>query len=131
METLMLDTCFLIDQQRELRRKEPGSIYSFLKRNERACFVLSTVAWGEFLAGFPSPQHPAVMAVRARVELVGLTEITAEFYGKLYRNLKDEGSMIGSNDLWIAATAMAHSLPLVTCNHQVFSRLKGLELVSY
>lgn len=50
-------------------------------------------------------------------------------YGDQYRSLASQGELIGSNDLWIAATALAHELPLATGNLQEFERVRGLKVV--
>ncbi len=52
-------------------------------------------------------------------------------YGRLYRELQERGSPIGANDLWIAATALVHELPLVTRNLDGFGRVPDLEVVRY
>jgi len=56
---------------------------------------------------------------------------TSWAYGQRYRYLKDNGLLIGANDLWIAATAIVHGLPLVTRNPSHFRRVPGLSVVSY
>ena len=52
----------------------------------------------------------------------------ALIYGKLRANLASTGTPIGSNDLLIAAIALANDLILVTHNVREFSRVKGLKL---
>jgi len=52
-------------------------------------------------------------------------------YGQLYRYLKGQGRMIGVNDLWIAATALVHSCPVVTANDEHFRRVPDLEVLIY
>ena len=52
-------------------------------------------------------------------------------YGRIYRHLSDNGLLIGANDLWIAATALAHGLPLVTRNDRHFRRVAGLHVIGY
>jgi tRNA(fMet)-specific endonuclease VapC len=52
-------------------------------------------------------------------------------FGKAYRFLQTNGLLIGTNDLWIAATALAHGLPLVRRSSAHFSRVPGLEVLAY
>ncbi|MDD1418204.1 type II toxin-antitoxin system VapC family toxin [Dolichospermum sp. ST_sed1] len=48
-------------------------------------------------------------------------------YGRIRAELSSKGIMIGSNDLQIAAIAMANNLILVTHNVKEFSRVNGLQ----
>jgi tRNA(fMet)-specific endonuclease VapC len=52
----------------------------------------------------------------------------ADAYGSLRADLEREGRPIGPNDLLIAATALSHSLTLVTHNTSEFSRVPGLKV---
>jgi tRNA(fMet)-specific endonuclease VapC len=42
-----------------------------------------------------------------------------------------KGHLIGTNDLWIAATAIVHGMPLVTNNREEFERVPGLVVLTY
>ena len=55
----------------------------------------------------------------------------ADAYGSIRADLEREGRPIGPNDLLIAATALAHSLTLVTHNTSEFNRVPGLSLVDW
>ena len=50
----------------------------------------------------------------------------AEIYGRIRAQLSGQGLMIGSNDLWIAAHALAGNYTLITDNEREFSRIDGL-----
>ncbi|WP_204211884.1 PIN domain-containing protein [Corynebacterium urinipleomorphum] len=51
--------------------------------------------------------------------------------GKLRFELESIGQPIGSNDLWIAAQAVANDLVLVTANDGEFSRVLSLKLENW
>jgi len=52
-------------------------------------------------------------------------------YGQSFRHLQGSGRLIGSNDLWVAATGLTYRLPVVTRNVEHFRRVPGLEAESY
>lgn len=62
-----------------------------------------------------------------RVEIINHDLYTAEFYAKIYLDLKKKGKPIPTNDIWIAAVAMQHSLALVSYDKH-FSAVEGLVL---
>jgi tRNA(fMet)-specific endonuclease VapC len=60
------------------------------------------------------------------LEIVPFDAEAARHYGRLRRELKLAGCPIGSNDLLIAAHALALAATLVTNNVREFSRIDGL-----
>ena len=50
---------------------------------------------------------------------------TAELYGRIWADLAARGTMIPQNDIWIAATALQHGMPLATSDTH-FERVDGL-----
>lgn len=55
----------------------------------------------------------------------------AEEYGQICAALAAEGSIMGANDLLIAAIARANDATLVTHNSKEFQRVPGLRLVDW
>jgi predicted nucleic acid-binding protein len=49
-----------------------------------------------------------------RVRMVNLDEETAARYAVILNSLRDAGTPIPTNDIWIAASAMQHGLQIVT-----------------
>jgi predicted nucleic acid-binding protein len=128
---LILDTTVLIDLQRERRAGGDGPAHALLARDPDIELFLPAVALGEFAEGFDDPDHPVLRIARELHVLLPVDEHTALEYGRITRRLRDAGELIGSNDLWIAATALRHDLPLATGNAAHFRRVKGLEVVGY
>jgi tRNA(fMet)-specific endonuclease VapC len=128
METnLCLDTTFLIDLEREKRR--PARATQFLSQRSAATLWIPVIAWGEFLEG--EVDAARVVAVRASLNVLPITEEIAAYFARISRALRRQGKLIGANDLWIAATALERSLPLVTANISEFNRIAHLNVLGY
>ena len=130
MKSLFFDTCFLIDLERELRRG-PGRSQGFLGQHASTRPVISWTVVGEFAEGFGDIRHPACAAMLSRFEVLPMSESTAGHYARITKALREEQLLIGTNDLWIAAAALAEGITLVTNNTAHFSRVPGLVLVAY
>jgi tRNA(fMet)-specific endonuclease VapC len=128
---LMVDTCFLIDYQRESKRREKGAIAAFLRSHAEERLQISPVAWGEFLAGFDEETHPFVEFVRDHLDFISLEAEVGSVYRETFRALKASGNLIGANDLWIGCHALARQQPLITRNDSDFHRIPGLKLLTY
>ncbi len=131
MATLTVDTCFLIDHQREVECRRAGPAQAFFRAHPDDCFAVSSVAWGEYLAGFDSAEDEFVVAVRQRLSVLAVDEAVAAAYSRVFRALKGRGELIGANDMWIAACAVAHDLALVSRNGSEFRRVPGLRVLVY
>ena len=126
------DTTFLIDLQKERSRGEPdGPAHRFLGADPDLELHLSATALGEFAEGFDDSDDPVLRTVRELHVLLPIDEQTALAYGRVARSLRQRGTLIGTNDLWIAAGSLQHELPLVTANAAEFGRVSGLEVVAY
>jgi tRNA(fMet)-specific endonuclease VapC len=51
--------------------------------------------------------------IRPGVEVLFADEQTTHHYAAVYRQLRDQGTPIPTNDMWIAALALQHSLVLL------------------
>lgn len=98
-------------------------------RAEDLAIPLTTYA--ELLVGAEKSSQPERVLRQIELlveahEIVELTEEVAEQYARFRAELETRGAGIGGNDLWIAATALAHGATLVTNNTGEFSRVPGL-----
>lgn len=98
--------------------------------------VLSPVVLGELEYGVYKSAHREANAQRLEVavsllELVPLDATAARQYGEIRAGLESIGRPIGSNDLWIAAQALAVGATLVTDNTEEFTRIRGLRLENW
>ena len=126
-----LDTTFLIDLQREMGAERTGPAARWIRENGDEEAGISAVAWGEFLEGLRDRSHPVVGELAARFPVWPVGEEVAEIYGKVVRGLRQQGRLIGSNDLWIACTALNQGVPLLTRNAEEMARVPGLRVMGY
>lgn len=68
--------------------------------------------------------------VLAALEPVPVTEAVARVHAELWADLEREGAVPGANDLWIAATALAHGFGVATLDRRGFARIRGLRVLS-
>jgi predicted nucleic acid-binding protein len=119
------------------------NVYAAFKRNNPiAVHALRTaeyvgvnvVVLGELYSGFKGGNREGINKKELeqfldspRVVIVQIDEETAEFYAKLYYDLKKKGKPIPSNDMWVAASAMRHGLSLFSYDEH-FKNIEGLLL---
>jgi tRNA(fMet)-specific endonuclease VapC len=71
------------------------------------------------------------MKARLRsVTIVPYDWAICETYGELKARLQEAGKPVADNDLWIAACAVRHSIPLVSHNRAHFENIPRLALIS-
>ena len=98
--------------------------------------AISVIAYGELLCGAMKSSHPA-SAIESLHNLIQelsplpLPESAGETYGFIRADLAARGEIIGNNDLWIAAHALAAELTLVTNNEREFRRVRGLKIQNW
>jgi tRNA(fMet)-specific endonuclease VapC len=130
-EGLILETTFLVDLERERRSGVPGPAHAFLEAHpeDRLCVTVHTA--GELASGVDSLERPQWEALLGHLQVLPVDLEACWRYGRVFRFLKDNGLLIGSNDLWIAAIALAQDLPLVTANEAHFKRVPELTVIAY
>ncbi|MCB0126795.1 MAG: type II toxin-antitoxin system VapC family toxin [Caldilineaceae bacterium] len=71
-----------------------------------------------------------VQAILFWATVLPLTSDTAQRAAAVYRQLRSQNQMIEMRNILIAATALVHSLPLMTLNVGHFTRIDTLQLVA-
>jgi predicted nucleic acid-binding protein len=128
---LILETTFLIDLEREHHRGKPGQAVSFLEANEEARLYLTFTIAGELAAGVSMSDRSRWEAFLGPFYVLPSTLEVSWEYGRASRYLRDNGRLIGTNDLWIAATALAYRMPVVTKNVAHYRRVPGVDVEGY
>jgi len=107
--------------------------FAALDRDEAA---VSVITFGELAYGAARSNDPARAAqgiawLMRVVEVLPLPTHAARVYGEIRAGLSVPGRLIGPNDLWIAAHALAEGLVLVTNNEREFRRIRGLKIENW
>jgi tRNA(fMet)-specific endonuclease VapC len=97
--------------------------------------ALPAVVLGEFLYGVQGSRLRGSYEAWVRTHLtffnlLPVVRETAERYAEIRRELKAAGKPIPTNDLWIAAIARAHGMPLATRDAH-FRAVRGLKILSW
>ena len=83
--------------------------------------AISVVVLGELTGGFAAGHRESDnrrellrFLASPRVRVLDVDRTTADLYAQIYRDLRQAGTPIPQNDMWIAATARQHDLALFT-----------------
>ncbi len=122
----MLDTniCIYVIKRRPLE--------ALAKFNENAgALCISSITMAELYHGAEKSEQRArnlaiVEDFISRLEVLSYGEKAASHYGEIRADLEKKGTIIGVNDLHIAAHARSEALVLVSNNLKEFERVDGL-----
>src|SRR5687767_1786557 len=114
MNLLLLDTSAY-----SAFKRGHSDIVQTMQQAER--IYLNPIALAELPAGFSHGNRARQnegdllsFLCRARVDVISIDENTSVFYAAIYSGLRRSGTMIPTNDVWIAASAMQHGLCVLT-----------------
>lgn len=128
---LILDTSFVIQVEREGRRPELQRAARFLQDHLNEQLYITFTVMGELACGRSLVDADSWRRLCGRYDVLGWRQAIGWQYGVIYRHLSASGSLIGTNDLWIAATALVHGMPVVTANVNEFARVPGLTILTF
>jgi len=128
----LLDTNIFI----YIRQGRPEEVFRRFRRLRPGEAAISVITYGELFYGAVkhSDQAKALHQLREVIDVLPvllLPETAAETYGHIRADLESKGEMIGNNDAWIAAHAIASRLTLVTNNEKEFRRVRGLKVQNW
>lgn len=125
MSALVLDT----NAYSGFMRAEPRAVRALRSAHE---IHIPLIVLGELLAGFAAGSKPqknreelATFMASPRAHLMIPDGKTAQHYADVFVALRKLGMPIPTNDLWIAALARQHRLPLLTFDAH-FGAIPGL-----
>jgi tRNA(fMet)-specific endonuclease VapC len=122
---IMLDTSAYVGFKRNITE-----VVEIIVKSE--IILISPVVLGELMFGFRSGNKFKKNMDDLNeflnhdvVELVDMGRITSDRYSRIATQLKQQGTPIPTNDIWIAAQSMEHGAELVSSD-QHFEKISGL-----
>src|SRR5229473_2147565 len=116
-----MDTRYLLDTNIciYIRQKKPTELLRRFGKLRPGEAAISVITSGELLYGAEKNSHRSAALERLQefvllVPALPLPETSGQVYGKIRADLEFRGEMIGNNDLWIAAHAIAEQFVLIT-----------------
>ncbi len=130
----VLDTNILSDLLKNPAGRVARKIAS-LSAEDRDSLATSIVAAGELRYGAAKSGSP-ILAERVEqlltaIEVMALEPDADRHYGIIRARLEKSGTVIGANDLWIAAHVLAMDGILVTDNVREFKRVEDLRVENW
>ena len=124
------DTCSYI-----MKRSSEAAIKR-LRKVPASDVCISVITKSELLYGVElSPRRQqdeaALIAFLRHVEILDFPDRASAHYASIRADLKKQGTMIGANDLFIAAHARCLGLTLVTNNTREFRRVSNLTIENW
>lgn len=132
MAVYMLDT----DISSYIMKRSHDAVLRRLQTVPIGDVCISVITKSELIFGVEiSPRRPQDAAALAEylrhVEVLDFPDEAAAHYGQIRGALKARGTMIGANDLFIAAHARCLGLMLVTNNTGEFGRVNDLKIENW
>jgi tRNA(fMet)-specific endonuclease VapC len=98
-------------------------------------WYVSVIAQGELKQGILTSAHSKANGAKlqtllASMSILPVSEETADRYAQIASHLESRGAIIPQNDMWIAACAIEHHLPLATRDAH-FQRVKDLQVLMW
>ncbi len=131
VEQLILETTFLIDLERERTSRIDGVCIGFLAAQGSTRLFLTHTTVGELACGVGPLERHKWERLTVPFHILEHTIDVDWHYAQIFRHLRRRGELIAANDLWIAATALAYNMPVVTRNVAHYERVPGLDVLAY
>lgn len=124
----IVDTGFLIGRW---RGGAASAEQRFIESHADQAVAMPWIVKAEFLRGAALAGHATgeVADFLDRFATLWPSDETLQVYVRLFVELRRSNGMVGPHDLWIAASAVEHGLPLLTRNGPELGRIPGLRIV--
>lgn len=128
----LIDTNILIF----LCNSKSKSLENAFKKHDPQEFYVSSITVGELIYGVNKNQHrernlQAILKILSPFRIIDFDSKDGWKYGEIRAELEKKGTIIGGNDLMIAAQASRRNLVVITNNIKEYKRVQGLQVENW
>lgn len=123
---MVIDTSIFIEH---LRKKNKANSRLSMIPDTSLLFVSSITVFELLMGANDSQKKTDVDELLSGVFIIEFDKQIAEKSAEIYRDLKKKNLLIEFRDIFIAATALVHNVPVKTLNFKHFNRVDGLEIL--
>lgn len=126
---ILIDTSVLIDAERGRLDLAPHLAARAGEQVFLSAISVSELLYGAYRAPDTNRRNRRLAVAEALLSRLKVLEVdapVARLHARVKGDLAALGTPVGPHDLWLAATAMAHGLTMVTANLREFQRVPGL-----
>lgn len=129
MERLVvcLDTSILIDY---FRKKDKTNSVLYQLSVKDYDFSITSITEFEIRRGITKKQEDFWNKLLLNIEVLAFTSQSARLASEIDSELKKKSKQLNLADLFIASTAMSHTVPIATLNKKHFDRVPGLNVIN-
>lgn len=114
----------------------PLQVINELRKHSISDVGISTITLSELEYGIRKSSRPdknklALIKFLTPIEIISFDDQAAREYGEIRAYLENQGTPIGSLDMFVAAHSKALDCTLVTNNEREFTGVPGLKLVNW
>jgi len=125
---VLIDTSIIIDHLRK-QNKQATILYKLFE--QYTLHVATIVEFELFVGAIDQQKQADVQIILQLCKILPFTSEAAQQAASIYQILRQQNQRIEIRDLFIAATALAFDLPLITLNTKHFERIPTLRLLSF
>jgi tRNA(fMet)-specific endonuclease VapC len=119
-----------------IAKNRPDAVLKRFQQLSAGEVAMSVITHGELWYGACKSRRredaqEALCELATMIPVLPISAQVGERYGEIRSELENSGRLIGNNDLWIAAHALALGVALVTNNAREFARVPGLEVENW
>lgn len=124
---MVIDTNIFIEH---LRAKEKSNTnLARLLNGSQELFISAVSVYELYTGAVTSENKNRIRLLIDDISVLTFTYDIAFLAAEIFRELKAKNQLIEFRDIFIAATCIAHHLPIVTLNKKHFERIEGLKVI--